>query len=92
MVRADGLILLVAALCALAGCATEPAAAPSNLPQSAEADPVLTVKWLPPCQSEGAESYFSVDVFADGTVRYVGGPQAREVGAAEGCRRRPCRS
>lgn len=80
MVRAWVLILLVATLCALAGCATSPAPALSDRPQSADASPVMTVKWLPPCEGEEPESYFSVDVLADGTVRYVGGRQAKEVG------------
>lgn len=80
MIRAWIFVLLVATLCALAGCMTNPAPAQSNRPQSADAISVLSVKWLPPCQGEEPESYFSVDVFADGTVRYIGGRQAKEVG------------
>src|SRR5690242_9247028 len=64
MTRAGFLVLLVIALYA----------------QSAEASSVLTVKWRAPCQVEESDSYFSIDVFADGTVRYVGGAQAKEVG------------
>jgi hypothetical protein len=42
--------------------------------------PTVTVKWLPPCSINVSEPYFTVDVFADGAVRYMGGPQAREIG------------
>lgn len=49
-------------------------------PGAPELRPALTVQWLPPCSINVSEPYFTVDVFADGTVRYVGGPQAREIG------------
>jgi hypothetical protein len=52
--------------------------------QSAEKAPTLTVEWLPPCSERKSEPYFAIDVFADGTVRYVGGPRAKEIGERTG--------
>jgi hypothetical protein len=45
-----------------------------------DTEPAVTVKWQPACSTNISEPYFSVDVFTDGTVEYVGGPQAREIG------------
>src|SRR5882724_769999 len=45
-----------------------------------DSEPVLTVKWLPPCWVEADEPYFSVDVDKDGNVSYLGGSQAKEIG------------
>lgn len=43
--------------------------------------PVVTVSWQPTCDGDtGAATYFSLEVFAGGLVRYHGGAQAREVG------------
>jgi hypothetical protein len=46
-----------------------------------EAEPGLTARWLASCDADEPHEYFSVRVFASGDIRYVGGNQAREVGA-----------
>lgn len=48
--------------------------------RASPAQPEVILKWLPPCSTNITEPYFSIEVFADGAVRYVGGEQAREVG------------
>ena len=44
------------------------------------AEPVLRVAWSPPCSATPAPPNFSVDVFADGSVRFTGDRPARELG------------
>lgn len=48
--------------------------------QEPASQPALSVRWLPPCSVRDASPFFAIDVFDDGTARYVGGAQAREVG------------
>ena len=55
-------------------------AAAGQTTSSSEIPSALIVKWLPACSGKDVEPYFSLDVFDDGTVRYEGGPQARERG------------
>jgi len=66
----------VATLMSLAACAGAPSEAPPRTPAG---DPVLSVAWLPPCAQPSAPA-FTVDVFADGSVRYLGGQPAKELG------------
>jgi hypothetical protein len=72
--RARLLAIGVLSASQLVGCAA------GNIGSTELALPVLSVKWLPPCSTGVAEPYFSLDVFADGALRYLGGAQAREVG------------
>lgn len=67
---------VVFALSLVTGCAAQSEVKAEAVSQL----PLLTVKWLPPCTTDGAEPFFSVDVFENGTVRYVGGSQVREIG------------
>jgi hypothetical protein len=64
------------ALMSLTACAGTPSEAPLRAPVG---DPVLSVGWLPPCAQPSAPA-FTVDVFADGSVRYFGDQPAKELG------------
>ena len=67
--------VVVMTIIVLTGCATSSG---SNVQKVAQ--PEFTVKWLPPCSTNIGDPYFSVEVFDDGRVRYVGGEEARERG------------
>jgi hypothetical protein len=64
------------ALMSLTACAGTPSEAPPRPPAG---DPVLSVAWLPPCAQPSAPA-FTVEVFADGSVRYLGDQPAKELG------------
>ena len=48
--------------------------------QEESGDLILSAKWSPPCSMTDVQPYFGIDVLTDGTVRYFGGDEAREIG------------
>jgi hypothetical protein len=43
-------------------------------------EPMFTARWLSSCEAGAQRTYFSVEVFEEGRVRYTGSMQARERG------------
>lgn len=52
----------------------------AGAPTRSEQPVVAKVQWLPACSLNVSDPYFSVEVSTDGAVKYLGGPQAREIG------------
>jgi hypothetical protein len=44
------------------------------------AEPALTARWLASCDAAEQHEFFAIRVYADGSVRYLGGPEAKESG------------
>jgi hypothetical protein len=44
------------------------------------AEPELTARWLASCDGPEEHEYFAIRIYADGSVRYLGGPEAKERG------------
>lgn len=74
-------LVLGAASLLLCGCASHP-----DKVALVEQQPIppITMEWAPACDLQAAEPYFSVAILEDGTVDFVGGRQAREVGQRTG--------
>lgn len=64
----------------LACCALGSAPMTLHAQTASAPDLAFAARWLPTCDVGESRTYFSVEVFEDGRVRYVGGPQAREQG------------
>lgn len=45
------------------------------------AEPQLTARWLASCDGPEEHEFFAIRIYADGSVRYVGGPEAKQSGA-----------
>lgn len=69
---------LVSALFALAWPTSGTVAA--TIAAKVNAKPALQITWLPTCAANGDEALFSVDVFDDGRVRYLGNEEMKEQG------------
>ena len=44
------------------------------------AEPELTARWLASCDGPEEHEYFAIRIYADGSVRYLGGPEAKQSG------------
>lgn len=80
--RVDGFRLAaIAAATLLAACRTVPLDETARLqPDKA---PVVTARWLHSCSPEVREAFFSLELFQDGRVHYLGTQQARVIGSRD---------
>src|SRR5689334_2579654 len=73
VIESAAIVMMATLLGGCAGSSTIPSFRP--LPSN----PLLSVAWLPPCTEPSAPA-FTIDVFADGNVRYIGDHPAKELG------------